>query len=420
MPGEWAVAGHTGCARPSKSFRSLLLYRFARRQGGNEPARRRSPRMTEIPPQPGDPSGLSEQPTAPPERRDETGGRRLARWARFGQTGWRAVIAMSAGIVAIAAAVSVVLKFLPGGSSAALRATVDDIRVQDEFPWKDYRTTNTFAMRPISRITAIGDAYHRPTRILLLAQVIATQTTPTQTTPTQTTPTQTTPTQTTPTQTTPTQTTPTQIETTTTTTTTGTPTTTQTRALAGRVGSQVPLLPGQEHQIVEAQKTLSNETATPPSCRPANGQECALTESLTPVNSSSGPYVEVAYRDGDAQVNAYKHVLFVLRHARSTAGPGGKRQILGAKVDYRVELRGYGGHVADVRWSLQSADGGQAPEAWEQQHEADHIKAVRPDEVLQLSLFVPLPQRVGRYEIELSVFDEHRTVQGRAFTNPFR
>jgi hypothetical protein len=259
---------------------------------------------------------------------------------------------------------------------------------------------------------------------LLVAQVVTTQTTPTQTTPTPTqttpTPTQTTPTPTqttpTPTQTNPTPTTPAQ---TTPKTTTRTPATAQTLALAHRVGSVAPLLPQQEGQIVRAQEAFSHETEPPPSCEPVSKQGCEITDSLTPANPNSGPYVKVTYRDGDAQVKAYNQALFVLRQARSTAGPGGKRQILGAEVDYRVELRGYGGHAADVRWSLQSADGRPVPEAWEQLHEADHINALGPDEVRQPSLFVPLPQRVGQYVIELGVFDEHGIERERAVTHRF-
>jgi len=106
---------------------------------------------------------------------------------------------------------------------------------------------------------------------------------------------------------------------------------------------------------------------------------------------------------------------------RPLSPAGGKRQMVGATVNFNVSMTGFDDGRADVRWSLYSAgDNALVPRDWLRTQRALSLRGEANKDSASGEFWVPLPKAKGPFFIRLGVYDDDNTRLDYADTPRFR
>jgi hypothetical protein len=110
---------------------------------------------------------------------------------------------------------------------------------------------------------------------------------------------------------------------------------------------------------------------------------------------------------GDGAVANAKALLAVLENTRSRPVSSGGTEPMGVTLSFDLELEGFSGKKAEVRWSLYDAGARKrVPRDWLVNRRA---LALRPEAAFDREsseFWVPLPKRKGPFFVRLTVYDE--------------
>ena len=97
----------------------------------------------------------------------------------------------------------------------------------------------------------------------------------------------------------------------------------------------------------------------------------------------------------------------VLENTRSRPVPSGGSEPLGVTLSFELELEGFTGERAEVRWSLYDAGARKrVPRDWLVNRRALVVGAEAASDRASAEFWVPAPKRKGPFFVRLSVYDE--------------
>jgi hypothetical protein len=343
------------------------------------------------------------------------------RWALSGLKGWKFVVALAGGIVAISAAATLVAGVLFPSNS--VDANFRKARVEKPVTWDEFKARRHIVKEPGS-VTAVVMS------VILLAQTGSSSTsTPegtTDTTPTDTTPTDTTPTGTTPTGTTPTGTTSTGTTSTGTTSTDATPTT-ATEPLPPPIDAEqipaskpVALTPPQ-HQIIKRLSHKARERfKLPRGCeRSITVRSCPASVDLGavpgPAGSAQGAPERYPFTDQKRVLDYLLRTLPKVRYLTKNH----HRVPVGVHATVKLAITGNGSHRLKLLWSVYPrGESGAPPLAWEENRTADIITAGPGAELIDF--WVPIPGIKHGYILHLRVVEGDKILDEQDASPTFR
>jgi hypothetical protein len=334
------------------------------------------------------------------------------RWALSGLKGWKFVVALAGGIVAISAAATQVARVLFPSNS--VDANFRKARVEKPVTWDEFKARRHIVKEPGSGTAVVVMS------VILLAEIGSsststpegtTDTTPTNTTPTNTTPTNTTPTNTTPTNTTPTDTTP----------------TTATEPLPPPIDAEqmpaskpVALTPPQ-HQIIKRLSHKARERfKLPRGCeRSITVRSCPASVDLGavpgPAGSAQGAPERYPFTDQKRVLDYLLRTLPKVRYLTKNH----HRVPVGVHATVKLAITGNGSHRLKLLWSVYpSGESGAPPLAWEENRTADIITTGPGAELIDF--WVPIPGMKHGYILHLQVVEGDKILDEQDASPTFR